>query len=87
MYKHKSRNHDAIGDRRYLPLADPDLGRAAPVLQPGAVRGQRVSTGVAAAADTTPSLHTFRCGLATKGGRRENFLATHNLHKHPLLTL
>lgn len=61
-------NHDAIGDWRYLPLVDTDLGGSAGILQPGSVRGQRMSAGAALAADTAVALRTVRCGLAIRGG-------------------
>lgn len=40
------------------------MGRVDPVLQPGAVRGQRVPARVAAVANPTTALHPVRFGLA-----------------------
>lgn len=59
---------DAFVDWRFLALDHHDLGRFDLVLQPGAVRGQRVSAGAAPVADPAAPLHPVRFGLA-KGGK------------------
>lgn len=47
------------------------MGRADSVLQPGAIRGQRVPAGVATVADPTTALHPVRFGLAMRPDKGE----------------
>lgn len=63
----KSNHHDdALADRCHVAVVRNDMGRVDPVLQPGAVRGQRVPAGVATVADPATSLHPVRFGLAPR---------------------
>lgn len=76
----KKKNDDAIGDWRYLPLVDTDLGCTVGILQSGSICGQRLSAGASPVADTSAALHTIRCGLAT----RRAIDSARSLTCHPL---